>query len=84
MNESDLLQVAAVIIELIIAIIAVLAATRRDKVYGWFIAMTFILFVFFDVARIFALAVPDIVHSLIFLAACASMLYATWLIWKEV
>ena len=51
--------------------------------YGWLIALTFVLFVLFDVARIFALAVPEIAHSVVFLIACVSMLVAVWLIYSD-
>ena len=83
MQVSDILQLIATLIELMIAVIAVLIATQKNKTYGWFIALTFALFVVFDLARIFALDIPAALHSLVLLVACLSMLYAVWLIWKE-
>jgi hypothetical protein len=77
------MQLIATFIEIIIAVVAVLIALEKKKVYGWFIALTFVLFVIFDLGRIFALDVSAELHSLIFLVACASMLYAAWLIYKE-
>jgi hypothetical protein len=80
---SDFLQVVAVMLEVCVAGIAVLIATRRRKMYGWGIALTFGLFVLFDIFRIFALPMPDTFHSFIFLVACGSMVYAVWLMYEE-
>ena len=57
---SDFLQIIAVLIEGVITVIAVLLATRQQKPYGWGIAVTFGLFVLFDVIRIFTLPVPEL------------------------
>ena len=80
---SDFLQVIAVLLEVAVTLVAVVIATRNRKTYGWCIAVTFGLFVLFDICRIFALPVPDITHALIFLVACGSMLYAVWLMYQE-
>ena len=80
---SDFLQIIAVLLEVAVAVIALVIATRNRKTYGWCIAVTFGLFVLFDIGRIFALPVPDTAHALIFLVACVSMLYAMWLVYEE-
>jgi len=80
---SDFLQIFAVILEVAVTLIAVLIATRQKKSYGWCIAVTFGLFVLFDIGRIFALPVPDNAHALIFLVACGSMLYGVWLMYRD-
>jgi hypothetical protein len=80
---SDFLQIIAVIIEVAVTIIAVVIATRQKKSYGWCIAVTFGLFVLFDIGRLFSLPLPDTAHALIFLVACGSMLYGVWLIYRE-
>lgn len=80
---SDFLQVIAVLLEVAVTLVAVVIATRNRKTYGWCIAVTFGLFVLFDIGRIFALPVPDTAHALIFLVACGSMLYAVWLMYQE-
>jgi hypothetical protein len=83
MQLSDIIQILAILIECTIAGIAVLIATRNNKVYGWFIAATFALFVLFDISRIFALAISPDIHSLVFFIACALMLCGIWLLYKE-
>jgi hypothetical protein len=80
---SDFLQVIAVVLEVCVAGFAVLIATRKRKMYGWGIALTFLLFVLFDIFRIFALPMPDTFHAFIFIVACGSMVYAVWLMYEE-
>ena len=82
MQIPDILQLIATLIEIVIAVAAALIATRQKKTWGWFIALTFALFVIFDLARIFALDIPATLHALVLLVACLSMLYAVWLLWK--
>jgi len=83
MQVSSILQLIATLSEIVIAVVGVLIATQKKKTYGWFIALTFALFMVFDLARILALDIPADVYSLILLVACLSMLDAMWLVWKE-
>jgi hypothetical protein len=80
---SDVLQLIAVVLEAAVTVIAISIATRKQKSYGWYIAITFGLFVLFDIFRIFSLPLPDTAHSLILLVACGSMVYAVWLMYRE-
>ncbi len=80
---SDFLQIIAVLLEVAVTVIAVIIAIRQKKYYGWCIAVTFVLFVLFDLGRLFAWPLSDEAHSLIFLVACGSMLYGVWLIYGE-
>jgi hypothetical protein len=83
MDVSNLLETLAVLVECAIAAIACLVAVQNRKVYGWFIAATFALFVLFDIFRIFSLPMPADLHAGIFLVACCLMLYAVWLLYCE-
>lgn len=82
MDISGIIQLVATLTEVIIALAAFLIAWKKKKQYGWFIGITFALFVLFDLARIFALEVSAERHALVLLVACLSMLYAVYLIWK--
>jgi len=83
MQLSDSVQLIATLVEVVIAVLALLIAIRKKKMYGGFIAITFALFVIFDIDRIFSLNISASLHGFIFLIACLSMLYAVWLMWKE-
>ena len=80
---SDFLQLIAVVLEIAVTVIALLIATRKKRAWGWGIAITFGLFVLFDIFRIFELPMPEAFHAFIFLVACGSMLYAIWLMYGE-
>jgi hypothetical protein len=80
---SDFLQIIAVILEVAVTGIAIVIATRYQKSYGWCIAITFGLYVLFDIGRLVALPVSEAAHALVFLVACGSMLIGVWLMYKE-
>ncbi|MFA4875803.1 MAG: hypothetical protein WC586_00190 [Methanoregula sp.] len=83
MQLSDSIQLIATFVEVLIAILALLIAWQKKKMYAGFIAITFALFVIFDIDRIFSLNISSEFHAIIFLIACLSMLYAVWLIGSE-
>lgn len=84
MDTNTVLQVLAVLIEIIVAIAGVRLATKGKKYYGWFIALTFALYVVFDLSRLGLLPKSEPVISPLFLIASISILYAVWLIGEEV
>ncbi|MEN6397299.1 MAG: hypothetical protein ABFC78_12550 [Methanoregula sp.] len=83
MDIANLIQIIAILIECAVVVISVLIALRKNKSYGWFIALTFALFALFDLIRILFNYGPSNIHSLILLVACASMLYAVWLVYSD-
>ena len=83
MDISNLLQTLAVLVECAITLIAVLIAIQNKKIYGWFIAATFALYILFDIIRIFAFPVPNNFHGVTLLVACCCMLGAVWLLYSE-
>lgn len=83
MDISGTIQLIATLAEVVVALIAFLIAVQKKKTFGWFIGITFTLFVVFDLARIFALTMSAELHALVLLIACLSMVCAVWLMWKE-
>jgi hypothetical protein len=83
MQISESIQLIATLAEVAIAVIALLIAWKKKKMYGGFIAITFALFVIFDIDRILSLNIAPDLHAVIFFLACLSMLYAVWLMWSE-
>ncbi|HEX3000787.1 MAG TPA: hypothetical protein VHN82_00210 [Methanoregula sp.] len=80
MDIPGAIQLIASAAEAFVALTAVRIAVQKKKTYGWFIAVTFTLFVLFNCTRIFGLAVQEELDALVFLAAGASMLIAMLLI----
>jgi len=82
MDVPGTIQLIATLTEVVIALIAFLIGWQKKRLYGWFIAVTFGLFVIFDLARIFAFDVAADKYALLLLVACLSMLCAVWLLWN--
>jgi hypothetical protein len=83
MDIAGFITICAIVFECAIAILAILIATRHGKRYGWLIAITFALFALFDGERIvYPYGLPRL-NSVILLVACASMLYAIWLLYTD-
>lgn len=83
MDIAGTIQLMATLVEVVIAVAACLIALKKKKMYGWFIGITFGLFVIFDIGRIFSLEVSADHHALVLLIACLSMVCAVWLMWKD-
>ena len=83
MDVPGVIQLIASLAEVFIALTAIRIAVQKKKVYGWYIAITFGLFVIFNIIRVFAIGMPAELDALVFLIAGMSMLYAVWLMWTE-
>ncbi|HET7210461.1 MAG TPA: hypothetical protein VFI85_01815 [Methyloceanibacter sp.] len=76
------LLIAAIALELAVAVIAAVAASKgRPYLYG--LAFTFAVYVLYDTARLLGWNVEAGVLSVLFLLASASALYAIWGIYRE-
>jgi len=84
MDTNSVLQVIAVAVECIVALAGVRLATKGKKVYGWWIALTFALYVVFDLSRLGLLPKDEGVLSPLFLVASLSILYAVYLLGCEI
>jgi hypothetical protein len=73
----------SILLEMVVAALGIALAIRKKKKYGWFIALTFILYVFYDLANILPLSVSLDLLSFVFLAATVSILWAIWNIFLE-
>ena len=77
------LDVISVMLEICILVIGILFAAVKKKKYGWGIALTFGVYVFYDLARFSGMAVPRSFMSVLFFAASASMLWAVGVIYTR-
>ena len=77
-----MLLIAAIALELAVAVIAAVAASRgRPYLYG--LAFTFAVYVLYDTGRLLGWNVEGGVLSVLFLLASASALYAVWGLYRE-
>ncbi len=78
-----LLQAISIFLELVVAALGVMIATYRKKRYGWFIGLTFVIYVFYDMVDLLALEVSTDLMYFIFFVATLSILWAIWNIFLE-
>ncbi|MEI6455247.1 MAG: hypothetical protein WCO93_03075 [bacterium] len=76
------LQTFSILIELAIAILGVTIWLQKKKAYGGFLFLTFAIYVFYDLARLWALSVPELILRISFAIATLSMLIAVWRLYK--
>lgn len=74
----ELLQYASIILEAAIVVIALLAAATKKKTFAYGFALTFAIYVFYDLAKLVPLSVPDAVLYPLFFVATVSALWAIW------
>jgi len=83
MDLITIIQIISVLIECAVVILALKLADRSKKSYGWLIALTFTLYVIFDLSRLGILPVPGDIAAPLFLVASMSVLLAVFLILRE-
>lgn len=81
--KMDYILLISIIMELAIAGLALMIATKKKKVYGYALALTFGIYVLYDSARLLSLTIaPMLLTGIFFLATC-SALYAMVRLYKE-
>ncbi|NYT08146.1 MAG: hypothetical protein GKC05_07835 [Methanomicrobiales archaeon] len=83
MALSLYLQPVSILIEVVICALCIAIAVIKKQIYGWFIALTFAIYVVYDFSAFSGVAIPDDALALIFLAATISMLYAVWTLYSR-
>lgn len=78
-----ILQVVSIIIEAIIVVFSLLTAIKKKKIYGFGIALTFAIYVFYDLARSIPLSISNNILYPLFFIATLSALWAIWMIYRE-
>jgi len=77
----SLLNTLSLILEAATAGLGVWLGWSKKKNYGWLIALTFVLYVIYDLSRFLNLALPA--KGLLFLVASASIFCAVWLLAQQ-
>jgi hypothetical protein len=76
------LLVVSIALEVAVAVIAVLAASKGSP-YLYGIALTFAIYVLYDPGRLLGWIVEGGILSVLFLVASASALYAVWGLYRD-
>ena len=80
MNFFDIISL---VIEVLVVLLALRMAVSKKKNYGYLIALTFAIYVFYDSTRFLVVNVDQNLTSLLFLIASASIFFAVWRIYKQ-
>ena len=76
------IQLISILLELVIAVLFLIVALRGKKYfYGLFI--TFVIYVFYDLSRLFLWDIEEGLLTGIFLIATLGAFYSVWNIYKE-
>lgn len=77
-----IIQYISIFIEAIVAIIGLLIVINKKKIYGWGIFLTFGIYVFYDIARLVELNIPETILYISFFIASISALWVVFTIYK--
>lgn len=79
----NLLQYTSILMELFIAIFGILIAVRKRRMYGWGFALTFFIYVFYDLSKLVPLQISTSILYPMFFVATASALWAVLGIYRK-
>jgi hypothetical protein len=82
LHDPRMMQLVSIILEAVIAMIAILAA-HRGRVYLYGLAFTFAVYVFYDLAHLLEWEVEELLLSGLFLLATISALVAMWALYRD-
>lgn len=82
MVVSHSLQLLSIGIEVLVGILGMVIAVQKKKLYGYFIAGTFGIYVIYDILALMGNAAP-LFMAVVFFIATLSILTAVWLIYRE-
>jgi hypothetical protein len=73
----------SILLEAVIVLIALFIAVQRKKFYGFGFALTFAIYVLYDLANQFHLAIAQNLLILVFFVATVSALYSMWMLYRD-
>ncbi len=76
------LQLVSIALEAAILVLCLLSAINKQKKFMLGFALTFAIYVFYDAAKLFSVAVPELLLEGVFLVATLSALGSAWLIYS--
>ena len=77
------LQLFSILLEVVIVVLSILSAMRKKKSLTYGFALTFTIYVFYDLAKLISINMPEGILYVMFFVATLSALYATLRIYKD-
>jgi len=84
LEKLNALQTISILLELMVVALGIMLVVGKKKMYGWCIALTFILYIFYDLANLLSLHISQETLDILFFMATLSILWAIWNIFLEV
>jgi len=69
--------------EVLIIVIASVIALKKKKAYGWLFAVSYAVFLFYDVLHFLKIAMNGVLMDFVLLVGAVLSLVAVWQIYKE-
>jgi hypothetical protein len=82
MPISSILTLFSILFEAAVCVLGVALAVSKKKRFGWGIALTFGIYVVYDLARVLGSTFPEESLAVLFLIASASILWTVWTLWS--
>jgi hypothetical protein len=79
----NILQLISIGLEFFVAVLGILLAVRKKKVWGWAVLLTFGIYVFYDLANLLQYSASNAALRLSFFIATLSILMTFWQIYQE-
>lgn len=79
--SMDILNSLSLVLEAMVAIMGVWIGIAKKKLFGWLIALTFIIYVIYDLSRFLNISLPA--HDFLFLTASVSIFIAVLMIARQ-
>jgi hypothetical membrane protein len=76
------IQNFSILLELAVAILGLLIWIQKKKTFGALIFVTYVLYMVWDISKLWSLAIPELVLRILFAVASISILMAVWKLYK--
>jgi len=78
-----ILHIISILLEVGVVVLGVMLAAVKKKLYGLGFALTFAIYVFYDLVNFLDLNVPKTITYMLFFLSTVSILWAVWRVYKE-
>lgn len=83
-DSADMLQLLSILLEGVIFVMCLRMALLRKKFYGYGLALTFGIYIFYDLAHHYDLNItPQVMQTLFFVATVSALLCVTHLYYRN-
>ncbi|MFA4967099.1 MAG: hypothetical protein WC624_02640 [Candidatus Margulisiibacteriota bacterium] len=80
----DILQLLSTLLEVGVVVLGGMIVLYKKKNYGWFIALTFGIYVIYDLAKIYSWNIDANALNSLFFIASVSIYWALWEVYKNI